>query len=232
MSSLSSLSPFTRLPPPSPQPALPSMYSNASMGVTSMPLPPHPVPMTPTRPHYILPSPTSPSTSSSPAPSTLSSSPNIPPLSSVPPPPPPSLQSLAWPTTYKSPSSVLNRYLIHFPHDTAHGAQAGLYQPGKPSQLIIRLHDPDAPPPSPTKGDTEASVIRIPCKVALKPTVKRTAKLRTLHEISMHPAWYDCESKDLGEEEKRWETGSKQKRPKYLLLRQDTKSMIPRHPRQ
>ena len=227
MSSLSSLSPFNRLPPTLPLPSMSSMYPNASMAVPSLPLPSLSLPMTPTRPLYALPSPTSPNTnpSSSPAPSL--SSPTIPPLSSVPPPPPPSLQSLAWPTTYKSPSSILNRYLIHFPHDTAHGAQAGLYQPGKPSQLIIRLQDPDAPPISPaTKGDTDGPVIRIPCKVALKPTVKRTAKLRTLHEISMHPAWYDCESRDLGEEEKRWETGSKQKRPKYLLLRQDTKSMI------
>ncbi len=70
------------------------------------------------------------------------------------------------------------------------------------------------------------SVIRVPVKVAIKPTVKRTAKLRTVHEVSLHPAWYDCDSRDLSEEEKKWETGSKAKKPKHLLLRHDTKSCI------
>ena len=144
-----------------------------------------------------------------------------------------------------SPLPQLNRYLIHFPADTAHGAQSGLYQPGKPSQLIIHMAEADAPTaphPNQTAAGTSGggagaanesevlpvghNMIRIPVKVAIKPTVKRTAKLRTLHEVSLHPAWYDCESRDLSEEEKRWDTGGKAKKPKFLLLRHDTKSCI------
>ena len=151
------------------------------------------------------------------------------------------LSAVSWPAASSvSSSPQLNRYLIHFPADTAHGAQSGLYQPGKPSQLIIHMAEADAPAvpqPSPAAAagvsGSEAdvlpaghSLIRIPVKVAIKPTVKRTAKLRTLHEVSVHPAWYDCESRDLSEEEKKWETGSKAKKPKYLLLRHDTKSCI------
>ncbi len=45
--------------------------------------------------------------------------------------------SMATPSAGSNPQ--LNRYLIHFPADTAHGAQSGLYQPGKPSQLIIHM---------------------------------------------------------------------------------------------
>ena len=162
------------------------------------------------------------------------------------------LSGVSWPSTSASslPASAaggpLHRYLIHFPADTAHGAQSGLYQPGKPSQLIIHMAEADAaaaqhPPPSvPASTGSSAAVkeetaeslpsghsmVRIPVKVAIKPTVKRTAKLRSLHEVSLHPGWYDCESRDLSEEEKRWETGSKAKKPKHLLLRHDTKSCI------
>ena len=221
-SGASQTSAYNRLPSTaSHQAPLQTLYPSNSVPIPSLPAAPISSTSAP-RPMYSLASPQSPiSVSSATPPQALP--PVAPSSSSLP--SHASVATLAWPTTYKSPTAVLNRYLIHFPHDTAHGAQSGLYQPGKPSQLIIRMQEPEGSA-APLKEGEEGPVIRIPCKVALKPTVKRTAKLRALHEISMHPQWYDCETRDLSEEEKRWETGSKHKRPKYLLLRQDTKSMI------
>jgi hypothetical protein len=130
---------------------------------------------------------------------------------------------------------AIARYLLHFPSDSALGAQSGLYQTAKPSELVIVMSfTPDSALLLPSeiteiKAETtnnqsnqEKWMIRLPVKVALKPTVKRTAKLRNLAEFSLHPLAFNCESSDLGIEEQVWETNSKLKRPDYLLLRKDT----------
>jgi hypothetical protein len=136
---------------------------------------------------------------------------------------------------------VTSRYLLHFAMDLAQGAQEGLYQPGKPSELIITMsfhkgHDAEGLNPKELielKGTKPNPIIEnavnaglyqlvLPVKIALKPTVKRTAKIRGLSEVSMHPECFNCLTRELCTEEETWETGPKVKKPHYLLLRRDT----------
>jgi len=145
----------------------------------------------------------------------------------------------SWPTETRNKSTIVNRYLIHFPDSASHGAQGGLYQPGKPSQLFISLihnneNQNNTNNNDDTNNDTTANnnhnptihTIKIPVKIALKPTVKESATVRRFDEIALHPLYYYCPTNDLRLEELRYSTNSDLTDPEYLLLRHDWKSSI------
>lgn len=93
----------------------------------------------------------------------------------------------------------------------------GLYQPGKPSLLQLSLF---------FGGNSNAVPISIPVKVAKKPTVKRTAKLRQLYEVALHPVWYS-QGTDMVKVEAELDCNpNKHRYPRYLLLRQQAKGEI------
>ena len=121
-----------------------------------------------------------------------------------------------WPTEARAAARDGLRFLVHFPDDSSHGAQGGLYQPGKPSLLCIHLVDPD--------GREEE--VRLPVKIALKPTVKESATVRRFDELCLHPRAFYCDSTDLGMEEARWQTAASVPDPAFLLLRQDWKGAV------
>ena len=137
-----------------------------------------------------------------------------------------------WPTSPRLSQPPL-RYLVHFPDDSSHGAQGGLYQPGKPSLLCITLVQGGV---GEGGGGGEGGgrgvgrgveeEVRLPVKVALKPTVKESATVRRFDELALHPRALWCDSTDLGAEEGRWGTAAGVPDPAYLLLRQDWKGPV------
>ena len=126
-----------------------------------------------------------------------------------------------WPTAPRAASAVCHRYLLHFPDDASHGAQGGLYQPGKPSQLCITLRLDGQ-----HGQEEEEAEVRLPVKVALKPTVKESATVRRFDELSLHPAAFHCRTADLQREEAAWRTAASVPEPPFLLLRQDWKQPV------
>lgn len=128
-----------------------------------------------------------------------------------------------WPRSHRNNQSSFERYLFHFPDTASHGAQGGLYQPGKPSQLYIELvHSGD---PSTNQAPIRHSIC-LPVKVALKPTVKESATVRRFDELALHPTHLVCPSIDLATEESRYGTGAEVCEPQYLLLRHDWKCPV------
>ena len=149
-----------------------------------------------------------------------------------------------WMTEKRSASSECRRYLLHFPDDSSHGAQNGLYQPGKPSELMLRMkrnkaHNTrrDVRKDDESKqqrdgsdqeadGECETCEVKLPVKVAVKPTVKESATVRRFDELALHPAAFYTQSADLAWEERNFATSAEHSEPPFLLLRQDWKNPI------
>ena len=140
-----------------------------------------------------------------------------------------------WSTERRSAGGGCRRYLLHFPDDSSHGAQNGLYQPGKPSELVVRMKRRAASNrdeeggqggDSETDGECETCEVKLPVKIALKPTVKESATVRRFDELALHPAAFYTQSSDLAWEERNFCTSAEHSEPAFLLLRQDWKNPI------
>ena len=143
-----------------------------------------------------------------------------------------STAAFPWSTEKRSASSKYRRYLLHFPDDSSHGAQNGLYQPGKPSELMLRMKKDKVTDEqrnskdSELAGECETCEVKLPVKIALKPTVKESATVRRFDELAVHPAAFYTQSADLAWEERNFATSAEHSEPPFLLLRQDWKSPI------
>ena len=165
-----------------------------------------------------------------------------------------------WLTEQRNAGSECRRYLLNFPDDSSHGAQNGLYQPGKPSELMVRMkrnkanssnksskdscgkreeakqqmRGDDQPEDKEQRdsshkevdGECEVCEVKLPVKIALKPTVKESATVRRFDELALHPAAFYTQSADLAWEERNFATSAEHSEPPFLLLRQDWKNPI------
>ena len=151
-----------------------------------------------------------------------------------------------WQTEKRSESNECRRYLLHFPDDSSHGAQNGLYQPGKPSELMVRMKkskkntsrkaeeekqqfSDDAKQQcdsSDSITEYESCEVKLPVKIALKPTVKESATVRRFDELALHPAAFYTQSSDLAWEERNFATSAEHSEPPFLLLRKDYQNPI------
>lgn len=75
-------------------------------------------------------------------------------------------------------------------------------------------------------SECETSEVKLPVKIALKPTVKESATVRRFDELALHPAAFYTQSADLAWEERNFATSADHSEPPFLLLRQDWKNPI------